>query len=94
MTKNCTIDKIKLIMEAGTFNTLDDAMSQFVNSCTDATGQSKTVLFYNGNYRGRGNFRFFNNNNSNRGYYINNRGREIDFIKHNCQLSSHLKTGS
>jgi len=61
MTKNCTIDKIKLIMEAGTFNTLDDAMSKFVNSCTDATGQPNTVLFYirsnHRNYRVRGNFR-------------------------------------
>jgi len=55
MTMNCTIDKIKLIMEAGTFNTLDEAFSKFVNSCTDATSQSNTALFYNrsnrGNYR-------------------------------------------
>jgi len=52
MTKNCTIDKIKLVMEAGTFNTLDEAMSKFVNSCTDATGKSNTVLFYNKSNRG------------------------------------------
>jgi len=37
MTKNCTIDKVKLIMEAGTFNTMNDAISKFVNSCTEAT---------------------------------------------------------
>jgi len=39
-------------MEAGTFNTLDDAMSKFVNSGTDATGQLNTVLFYNRSNRG------------------------------------------
>jgi len=44
MTNNCAIDKIKLIMEAATFNTLDDAMSKFLNSCTDATGQHRPVL--------------------------------------------------
>jgi len=78
MTKNCTINKIKLIM-GGLNLSLDDAMSKFVNSCTDAAGQSNTVLFYNrsnrGNYLFRGNFRSYNTNNCNRGYYNNNRGR-------------------
>jgi len=34
MTKNCTIDKVKIIMQAGTFNTMNEAISKFVNSCT------------------------------------------------------------
>jgi len=36
MTKNCTIDKVKIIMQAGTFNTINEAISKFVNSCTEA----------------------------------------------------------
>jgi len=46
MTKNCTIDKVKTIMQAGTFNTMNEAISKFVNSCTEATGQPNTVLYY------------------------------------------------
>jgi len=53
MTKSCTIDKVKLIMQAGTFNTMNDAVSKFVNSCIEATGKSNTVL-YNQNYPQRG----------------------------------------
>lgn len=63
MTKNCSNDKVKLIMEAGTFSNMNDAVSKFVNSCTEATGNSNTVLYY----RGRGQYR-----GSNRGHY---RGR-------------------
>jgi len=40
-------------MQAGTFNTMNDAVSKFVSSCTEATGQSNTVLYYN-NYPQRG----------------------------------------
>jgi len=29
MTKNCTIDKVKTIMQAGTFNTMNEAISKF-----------------------------------------------------------------
>jgi len=45
MIKNCAIDKVKLIMQAGTFITMNDAVSKFVNSCTKATGQPNTVLY-------------------------------------------------
>lgn len=73
MTKNCTIDKVKLIMQAGTFNTMNDAVSKFVSSCTEATGQSNTVLYYKnysqrGSKRGRGN----NNYRGNSRWYQNN----------------------
>jgi len=62
MTKNVTIDKVKIIMQAGTFNTMNEPVSKFVNSCTEATGQPSTVLYYKnypqrGGNRGRGNYR-------------------------------------
>lgn len=88
MTKNCSIDKVKVIMEAGTFNTMNDAISKFVNSCTEAAGNDNAVLYYKqkgkghyygsnrGRNRGRGG-QYRNNNHrtqyGNRNYY--NRGR-------------------
>jgi len=86
MIKNCAIDKVKLVMQAGTFNKMNDAIFKFVNSCTEATGQPNTVLYcqnhsHHGGNRGRGNFRSrpfnrggfrYNNNNGNR--YNNSRG--------------------
>lgn len=72
MTRNCSIDKVKLIMEAGNFATMNDAISKFVNSCTEATGNVNTVLHYKrcggGNYRGgnRGRDRGRNGNYSDR----------------------------
>jgi len=62
ITKNCTIDKVKLIMQAGTFNNMNDVISKFVISCTEATEQPKTLLYYKnypprGGNRGRGNYR-------------------------------------
>jgi len=49
-------------MQAGTFNTTNDDVSKFVNSCTEATGQPNTVLYYKtypqrGGSRGRRNYR-------------------------------------
>nr|XP_032296704.1 uncharacterized protein LOC116652346 isoform X1 [Drosophila virilis] len=56
MTQNCAIEKVKLIMQAGTFNTMNDAISKFVNSCMEATGQANSVLYFSqreyGNNRG------------------------------------------
>jgi len=84
MTQNCSIDKVKLIMQAGTFTNMNDAVSKFVNRCTEITGQSNTVLYYrrganNNNRGGRGynRGRNFNHNNYNRGSNnnsYNNRG--------------------
>jgi len=52
-------------MEAGQFSNMNEAVAKFVNSCTDATGRSDTVLYYKNrqasNYRG-----------SNYGYYRGN----------------------
>ena len=72
MTKNCSNDKIKLIMQAGTFTNMNDAVSKFVNSCTEITGQSNTVLYYR---RGAN-----NNSRGGRGY---NRGRNYNHNSYN-----------
>ncbi|XP_039228381.1 putative uncharacterized protein DDB_G0284213 isoform X2 [Drosophila yakuba] len=78
MTQNCSIDKVKLIMQAGTFTNMNEAISKFVNSCTEITGQSNTVLHYrrganNNNRGGRGYNRDRNNyHNYNRGSSYNN----------------------
>lgn len=87
MTKNCTIDKVRLIMEAGQFNSMNDAISKFVNSCTEATGQQNAILYYHqrpynnsfrGNgrrFRGRGNFsRNYHSNTNNNGSSTNYTG--------------------
>lgn len=80
---NSNSDKIQLVMEAGTFNSCQEALTKFVNISSEAT--SSTVLFTKnytrggnrGQFRGRGNFA--NNNyrqNSNcgspRSYQSNN----------------------
>ena len=98
ITQNCTNDKVKLIMQAGTFNTMNDAISKFVNSCTEATGQPNTVLYYqqrinsgynrgnHGYYRGRGNYYQNRNQGNNRGrsqYKGNYRGRGNSNRGHN-----------
>lgn len=84
LTKNCNIDKVKLIMEAGQFNNMNDAISKFVNCCTEATGQQNAILYYGqrpnqhnyrrgrGKFRGRGNFSRNNNNNHNNNNNNNN----------------------
>jgi len=74
-------------MQAGTFNSMNDAISKFIDSCTEATGHSNAVLFYQNqtqrgihhgryNTRGRpyyrGGHRYNNSNNNNKG---NSRGR-------------------
>lgn len=106
MTKNCTIDKVKLIMQAGTFNNMNEAVSKFVNCCTEATGQPNSVLYYKNNpqrggYRGRvnyrGNFRYRNNNynnqyNNGRGQYRgNSRGRGNSNRGHNSNNPSNVR---
>jgi len=78
MTKNCTIDKVKIIMQAGTFNTMNEAISKFVNSCTEATGQPNTVLYYK-NYPQRGGNRERGN------YRCNFRGRNNNYSNNSTQ---------
>ncbi|KAI8117967.1 hypothetical protein CVS40_10305 [Lucilia cuprina] len=37
--KNVSNDRVKLIMESGTFHDLNEVMSKFISSCTEAYGQ-------------------------------------------------------
>lgn len=72
MTKGASSDRVRLIMAAGNFGTMGDAVSKFVNSCTE-TSVTSNVMYYNSgwsrNNRGRG-----RGNNRGRGYG-NRRGR-------------------
>lgn len=69
MVKNCNISEVKLIMKSGQFTDLNAVVQKFVESCTDATGKSDTILFYNGNNRG----------NYYRGRNRPNRGRQFSY---------------
>lgn len=91
ITKNCNYDRVKLIMEAGNFGNMNEVIGKFVSSCTEATGQQNSVLYFrkgnNNNYRGnnrrpqgrggrRGNDNNYNNSrNNNPNYRGNRRGR-------------------
>lgn len=66
MARNASSERVRLIMEAGTFSNMNEAVTKFVNSCTDNNSGSN-VLFYKsrtgnrgarggGNGRGRGNY--------------------------------------
>lgn len=72
MSRNCSIEKVKLIMEAGNFATMNEAISKFINSCTESTGNEHTVLHYK--QRGGGNYRG--------GQYRRNRGRYGNYTNH------------
>lgn len=77
MVKNASSERVRLIMESGTFGNMNEAVTKFVNSCTDNTSGSN-VLFYksrsgNRGSRGGGNGRGHGGNyNRGRG---NTRGR-------------------
>lgn len=86
MSTNCNLEKVKLIMEAGKFDNMNEAVGKFISSCTAATGQQNTVLYYGqrpNNNRNRRNDKRFRGrggsyrNQNNRGYNENNgRGRQ------------------
>lgn len=73
MKINASSERVKLVMEAGTFTTLNDAVDKFINSSTFENQNSNTAQI---NYmRGRGNSsrsRRFNNFNSYRGNFHRN----------------------
>lgn len=72
ITKNATNERVKLIMESGTFSDMNEVTAKFVNSCTEAYGQQGAILFTNSGQgirrrpqnRGRNNRRSWNGNNS------------------------------
>lgn len=67
ITKNCNNDRVKLIMESGNFSTMNDAISKFVNSCTEATSHPNSIM-YIGQNRIKRNANWNSTNNHNRGY--------------------------
>lgn len=76
IVKNATNERVKLIMQSGRFDNLNEAVAKFVESCTEVYGQQNAVLYLNSqgnqtNYRGnnRGGYRGNNQGNS------SNRGR-------------------
>lgn len=62
ITTNATNEKVKIIMQAGQFGTLNEAVEKFVSTCTEINGQHNSVLYY-GNNANRGNYGY----NANRG---------------------------
>lgn len=73
MTKNATNEKVKLIMEAGHFDSMNDAVAKYVGTTSEHTGVS--VLYANRSNRGRGaNYYYRGNNYYNRGNGHQSRG--------------------
>ena len=74
MIKNANNDKVKLLMEAGEFSDLNQAVTKFVSASTDTKSHSVLYMsnrnFYNDRNRNNRNRRFFNNRNN--GYNYNN----------------------
>lgn len=60
MRHNASSDKVKLVMEAGNFETVSDAVAKFVGSSNETTSHN-SVMFYNdsrsyGKYNKKRNF--------------------------------------
>nr|XP_041633543.1 GATA zinc finger domain-containing protein 4-like [Drosophila kikkawai] len=80
MVKNCEHGRLKTILEAGNFTTMNEAVTKYIQCSTEMTGNANTILYaqrgnnyrgnnYRNNYRGRGNSRGYYRNN---GYNQNN----------------------
>lgn len=68
---NASNDKVKLIMQSGTFQNMNDVVSKFVNSSTEQS-QGSNVFHFNSNNRFNRTNRYFPNNNfsnNNRNFY-------------------------
>lgn len=49
MVKNASNERVRLIMESGSFNTMNEAVAKFINSCTDTNPSSSGVFYYSSN---------------------------------------------
>lgn len=82
MIKNCEYEKLRIILEAGNYNTFSDAAGKYIHCSTEMTGSPSSVLYFNNgqhNYRGNNNYRghYRGRGRGNRGGYntnYNNRG--------------------
>lgn len=80
ITKNSCNDKVRIVMEAGQFNNMNEAVAKFVNCCTEMNSHQTSILYYKGNnkynrndnFRGRGRGRgHFRGRGRGRGNYNN-----------------------
>lgn len=88
MTRNCEHGRLRTILEAGSFKSMNEAIGKYIHCSTEMTGNASSVLYaqrghaprgnnFRGNYRGRGNnsngYGYNNNNyNSYSNQYNNN----------------------
>lgn len=71
--KNASNDRVKLIMESGTFNNLNEVIAKFISSCTEAYGQPNSILTFQQGIEHRNRGRVFRGtNNRNRNFNNNN----------------------
>ncbi|XP_037951190.1 uncharacterized protein LOC119681917 [Teleopsis dalmanni] len=99
MTKNCTNDRLKTIMEAGTFNSLNEAVSKYVNCCTEMHGRPDAILYYSrinnrNTYRGNYNRRRGRGNNSNQRNSHRNNNQDIQSYGNEYQNNRNPRRGS
>jgi len=77
MVKNCEHGRLKTILEAGNFTTMNEAVTKYIQFSTEMTGNANLILYtqrgnnyrgnnFRNNYRGRGNSR---GNYQHNGYY-------------------------
>nr|XP_041631688.1 putative uncharacterized protein DDB_G0286901 [Drosophila kikkawai] len=86
MVKNCEHGRLKTILEAGNFTTMNEAVTKYIQCSTEMTGNANTILYaqrgsyrgnsYRNNYRGRGNSRGYYRNNGYNQYYQNNQNNQ------------------
>lgn len=94
LSKNANSDKARIIMEAGNFNTVQDALSKFVTITPDSHTTNSVLHYKCNNSRGRLNYtrgrgqRSFHNNQNHyhqapRGSFGCNRGRGSSYFRAN-----------
>nr|XP_043069055.1 GATA zinc finger domain-containing protein 15-like [Drosophila bipectinata] len=96
MVKNCEHGRLKTILEASNFTTMNEAVTKYIQCSTEMTGNANSILYayrgnyrgnnYKNNYRGRGNNRGRYNNNGyiqNNGYYGNNNYNNNNYMNNN-----------
>lgn len=82
VAKNANNERVKLIIESGQFANMNELVSKFISSCTEASSQPNSVMFYGSNRRsnnryrgnGRGNGRGRSNGSNDNRRYNNNNG--------------------
>lgn len=80
IVKNAANERVRLIMESGTFSNMNEVISKYVGSCTEAFGQPNSILYHhdshrgNNQHRGRGNNRYKRTRGNGNNNQFNNNG--------------------